>query len=259
MKTQIIRITPEIAESLLLVNDINRPVAKRNIAYWKGVISSPDYFPTHQGIALQGISLQDPIRLLDGQHRLIAISESGVSADFNVTFGANEKSFENIDCGKPRSMRERTSINNKELEILHFLFRSRSGEMINPTAAKIKELHSKLAPYMEMESFNTSVRGLTVAAIRAAFVLHNIDTQEDHWYGLYVTGKFEELTSSLCALYRRATTNPISGGSDRQLMAFAAAHSCLKRPNLMKIHVPNNFREYTQIVIEETVFGNKSL
>jgi hypothetical protein len=57
---------------------------------------------THQGIAIS-----DTGKLLDGQHRLMAIVKSGIPAVMSVSLGLTDKSFQAMDCGIPRRISDR--------------------------------------------------------------------------------------------------------------------------------------------------------
>ena len=254
MHTQLINITPTTAAHLLASNHGNRRPKPSNLAYWESVLKSGDYVPTHQGLALQGNDLENPIRIIDGQHRLLAVKITGITAAFNVTFGAPVASFGTIDCGSQRSLVDRTGIHSKELQVVSFVLNNKANRLkAKPTALEVTELHAKMRRYMEFRSFRSGVRNLTVSAIRTAFVLHHMKTGEEGLYHKYVTGDFQSLPPALSSLYRRASLNTLGGGRDGQARAFACAWACLNKPHLKTVRIPEDFRTYTQDTISTLI------
>jgi len=98
---QEVLVTPDIAKSWLCTHaDFQRsisPVTVRKYAdemrrgQWK-------YVPSLV------IALTDEFQVVDGQHRLAAIIESGVPQLINVHYGADPSSFSVIDRGRPRTL-----------------------------------------------------------------------------------------------------------------------------------------------------------
>jgi hypothetical protein len=91
-------ITPARAESFLKKNKNNRPVKVSNILKLKNDLQQGNFKLTHQGIALDWEG-----NLLDGQHRLMAIVESGVTASMYVTYNCDPDIFKVIDSGSTRN------------------------------------------------------------------------------------------------------------------------------------------------------------
>lgn len=100
MKTEIETVTPQRASELLRQNRSNRPVVKRRVDMLAQAIVDGQWKVTHQGVAL----LPDG-ELLDGQHRLMAVQQSGKSVKMMVTT-LDENVFDVIDTGRPRSARD---------------------------------------------------------------------------------------------------------------------------------------------------------
>lgn len=100
MKTTIEEITPARATELLRNNSSNRPINRRRVEMLTQAIQDDQWKVTHQGIAV----LPDG-RLLDGQHRLLAVqaSDRPVTMMFTVL---DEDVFDVIDTGRPRNPRD---------------------------------------------------------------------------------------------------------------------------------------------------------
>lgn len=93
-----ITITPALAEKLLALNTHNRPIRKRDVEEWKRKMSTGEYRPTHQGIAIDSNGV-----LQDGQHRLTAIVELELEQTAWVAVGLPPEYFTIVDVGRNRN------------------------------------------------------------------------------------------------------------------------------------------------------------
>lgn len=91
-------ITPSRAEHYLKRNKANRPVKPGNVLKLKNDLQQGNFKLTHQGIAFDWDG-----NLIDGQHRLLAIIESGVTVSMYVTYNCDPEIFKVIDSGSTRS------------------------------------------------------------------------------------------------------------------------------------------------------------
>lgn len=91
-------ITPEKARRILVSNKNNRPVKTFKLQTLKNDLRNGNFRLTHQGIALDWNG-----NLLDGQHRLLAIAETGVTVQMYVTRNCDPHIFKVIDTGASRS------------------------------------------------------------------------------------------------------------------------------------------------------------
>lgn len=109
MKTRSKLITPELARKLLALNPTggvddgsayqrNRKLTRPQVDRWKRVIEADRWKLTHEGVAIS-----NTMKLLDGQHRLTAVSEGETPVEFIVFVGVDEETFKVIGQGKARS------------------------------------------------------------------------------------------------------------------------------------------------------------
>ena len=111
MITQVEIITPEIAQIMLSRNLNNRPLP--NVGRFESLLRGHQFVLTHQGIAFDQEG-----NLLDGQTRLHAIKNTGISAKMMVTRGLPKvsengqviKTIDCIDCGKARSIADQLAV-----------------------------------------------------------------------------------------------------------------------------------------------------
>lgn len=96
--TEIVTVTPELAREWLKANTKNRPLDKRKVGQYANDMKSGNW-PLNG----EAIKFGESKRLFDGQHRLKAVDESGVSVPMLVIRGLDESTFTTIDTGKGRS------------------------------------------------------------------------------------------------------------------------------------------------------------
>ncbi len=105
METQVLTITPAMAESFLAHNTRNRPVSATHLAMFEAMLQRGELQLTHQGVAISDSGV-----LLDGQHRLLAILNTGIPATMMVTTGLPDAVFAVLDTGSKRTASDILSI-----------------------------------------------------------------------------------------------------------------------------------------------------
>ena len=101
MRTQVEKITPEIATAILEQSkDIkNRVVNQGHVEWLASQMKAGKWILNGECIILD-----DEDQLIDGQHRMWAVVESGATIETNVTRGADRKGFATIDTGSARTL-----------------------------------------------------------------------------------------------------------------------------------------------------------
>lgn len=108
-KAKLTTITPDVARDFLQWNTRNLPVRPSVVDFYASEMSAGRWALTHQGIAFGEI---DGIKvLIDGQHRLLACVQSGVTIEAWVTWDAPIATQVLVDKGRIRSVAD---------ELLHF-------------------------------------------------------------------------------------------------------------------------------------------
>jgi hypothetical protein len=105
MQVEICLITPEKAAELLLKNTTNRPLRRTHVNFFENQLRRGEMQLTHQGIAISASG-----RLLDGQHRLTAIVNTGISATLVVASNLPDSAFTVLDTGIARQASDVLSI-----------------------------------------------------------------------------------------------------------------------------------------------------
>jgi hypothetical protein len=101
MHMEVLHVTPELAAEWLTRNTNNRPLSKSAVQQLAAQIQRGEWQLTHQGIAFD----EDGV-LIDGQHRLAAITKAGIAVPLTVTYGVPRASFTVMDTGRKRTGRD---------------------------------------------------------------------------------------------------------------------------------------------------------
>ena len=98
MTTVTKEVSPALAKHMLEFNQGNRPVHKRRLEKVLATIDDGNWQALPDGIAfdIRGV-------LLNGQHRLMGIAQSGKTLPLRITFGADPAAFKYIDTGDTRT------------------------------------------------------------------------------------------------------------------------------------------------------------
>lgn len=98
LRTSLIEVTPAMAEKWLADhNHNNRPISATVVKRYADEMKSGHWMLTHQGPAFDVDH-----RLIDGQHRLAAVSLAQVDVPMYVTFGADPATFVVLDINYKR-------------------------------------------------------------------------------------------------------------------------------------------------------------
>jgi hypothetical protein len=101
LSSRIMDISPGVATEMLTRNDENRPIDRGRVKHLRDAIQRGEWLVSHQGIAFAG-SWTDS-RLLDGQHRLEAIRQSGQTVRLLVFENVPRETFSVMDTGRSRT------------------------------------------------------------------------------------------------------------------------------------------------------------
>ena len=170
MKTELIRITPDMARNMLGSNPINRNISERAVSDLSRAIQNNDWQITHQGIAFY-----DDGTLADGQHRLSAVIRADIPVYMMVTKGLAKESAMSIDSGRRRSLIDGIKISGAApwMEAKHINLVPVLTHPKRLTDLQKVELLIAMRPYVEFatEAFVSNRRYLTSSIIHAALTM----------------------------------------------------------------------------------------
>jgi hypothetical protein len=104
-ESNVVLVTPDYAKDLLQKNDRNRGISKYVLSNYVSDMKNDRW----QDSASQ-IQISSEGSLLNGQHRLHAVVESGRSQYFTITKGLEKKTQDVMDLGKTRTVADALSI-----------------------------------------------------------------------------------------------------------------------------------------------------
>jgi hypothetical protein len=103
--TYTIDVSPELAQSWLALNPINRKLSEAHVIEYVNRMKRGEWMLNGQCIIFSDKGI-----LLDGQHRLAAVARAKMTIAFDVRFGIDQDVFATIDDGKKRSASDVFSI-----------------------------------------------------------------------------------------------------------------------------------------------------
>lgn len=176
--TQQIKINADVARSFLANNKHNRPVSKRNL---KRLCND-----MREG---RWVFNADPIRfaedgtLIDGQHRLLAVMETGIEITALVVFGLPNDAFATIDTHNPRSGSDVIAIGGDENSVtvaaaILLVKKIQTGRITTSdtyTNQQIIEFRSSMPGIIDSVKFAREARGIVPTSVIAA--MHYLFTE----------------------------------------------------------------------------------
>jgi len=108
IRTVYMDVNPDQAIQWLEGNVRNRKIDQKWVDYLAAEMLSGRWKTTHQGLAFDRSDT-----LIDGQHRLWAVIQSGCTIRVAVSYGLDSEDIDNIDDNKPRNKATRMSLTRK--------------------------------------------------------------------------------------------------------------------------------------------------
>lgn len=243
MKTEICNVSPAMAVEWLRLNTVNRKLRRSHVESIISDLRSGGWKLTHQGIAFS-----EDGGLLDGQHRLTAIAESGISARMMVTRGVPKDGYDMFDRGASRSMRDILRMENSIVDPCCFIARLANYAITRtPTPVEVDRVYHAISLDIAaiQDSCSAKVRGRTAAPIKAALAIrHHMasplyqDLLMRQWKA-FVTLDVVNMDKTSGAFLRRIDSIAVTGGGTLAMERFAIGWISWdpKRRNLEKIIV----------------------
>ena len=153
MKAELVLITPELASELLSTNTCNRKIAKQRLNLYESELKLGRWRSNGESIKVTKSGV-----LADGQHRLTAIVNSGISAEMVLVTGLEEDVMSTIDTGRPRTASDvlyingATCANQISSAINKFLVFKKTGKMIEG----FSKIRSKITNSEILDQYNTN-------------------------------------------------------------------------------------------------------
>lgn len=178
MKSEIILIAPQQAESWLANKGQNRKLSVKHVTYLANEIKSGRWRLTHQGVAFG-----DDGCLLDGQHRLAAIVQAGIATEMMVTYEVPRGEFTIVDRGMPRNLSTITGIPKFATECYQIMIRIAKKHGGRPSPDDVYLLHKYFSTMAEdlQNACGAKTRFFSSAPIRTAAIVSIASGHEDKY------------------------------------------------------------------------------
>lgn len=201
---EIVFVTPDMARQILDGNTINRTVRKNHVISIANIMRNGDWQVTAHGIVISDTGI-----LIDGQHRLLALIESGLDGVFmRLFFGEDENTFIAYDRGAKRSAADSLRVRKEYAEVSSFLVRMiNSNYSPKVTDAKVSILLDYIQPQIDElhAACNTSTKYYSSAPFRTAAVMRIMEGRSKDYakktYTALVRGDILSLPPSAASLY----------------------------------------------------------
>lgn len=261
IKTEIIRINPAIACAWLEKNTINRPLRRTVVEGYRASLERGEHRLTHQGIAFSETG-----ELLDGQHRLTAISEmpASFSIQMMVTRGLPVDTFHAIDIGLKRSHADVLKIPSGLAAVARFVATVHNTTRVGITPQSlIPYVDGLQRGYDNLLGFDpTCTKTWSSAAIRSAAVLQMLRGSGDDYVCMTYYSlnhlDFDAMPPVGRALFRQQTRGVVnSHGLDLFCRAFKVFDSKNAGLTTIQISDPSTIIGVAREIIAERVLGMK--
>lgn len=186
MKIKVEDVTPETAKLYLQSNIGNRRIRKSRVTMFRDILLRGDYILTHQGIAFARDG-----RLIDGQHRLLAIIESGVTISIVVARDVDKEAYLATDQGARKSTADVFNLSKPLAEVARLAALITLGK--TETQKLIQPYLGILATPVEhlLSASNTSCKLLSSAPVRLGACVRILEGENVE----YVTQTYDDLVN----------------------------------------------------------------
>lgn len=206
MKTEVQIITPKIARQLLERNTDNRPARSTHVETLRLAFQRGEYRMTHQGVAFDKAG-----RLLDGQHRLMAIAEchDGMSFPMMVTTDVEEGVYKLLDTGLRRSPSDLLGISQGLASVSRYMAIVYNGHNTGVTADFLVPFVKRLTPFYEDLIFfcPTAQKTWSSACVRSAAIVRMMEGEDRDYikiiYHALVHAEFDAMPPVAQCLFRQ--------------------------------------------------------
>lgn len=215
MRTELVKVTPDMARNMLSSNPINRRISERAVSDLSKAILNNDWQITHQGIAFY-----EDGSLADGQHRLTAVIKANVPVHMMITKGLAKDAAMSIDSGRRRSLIDGVKISGAApwMEAKHINLVPIITHPKRLTDMQKLDFLVGMKPYVEFatDAFVSNRRYLTGSVIHAALTMaayHKEDPEKlKRFARVFLDGIMAEPHEKVIILAREYFLSHTNGG-----------------------------------------------
>lgn len=262
MQTNTVTITPAMAVQWLETNTVNRPLRRSVVeglvlAYQRG-----EHRLTHQGIAFA-----ESGELLDGQHRLTAISK--MPADFSiqilVSTGLPKDAFDSIDQGLKRSHGDVLRISQGLASVARFMATTvetnRAGITSQSLVPYVRGVETEYSHLVNFCSKHTKT--WSSAAVRSAAILRMLNGGDSdyiciNYYALNHM-EFDSMSPAVQSLYRQQVSGK-AGTHGYDIFCRAMKAFDFRSASITRLQIDSSAAtiQAARAIIQTRVLGQKN-
>jgi hypothetical protein len=241
-------------------NTINRPLRRTVVEGYKAAYMRGEHRLTHQGIAFSRSG-----ELLDGQHRLTAISEmpSNFAAEMMVTTDVAPEAFDAIDQGLKRTHSDVLRIPSGHAAVARYMAvladtTSRAGIT---SQSLVPFVEGSVTPYMQLTGFCPKCTKVwSGAAVRSAAILQLLAGRDHDYICLTYWSlnhmDFDSMSDVAQTLFKQQTKGSVAGGYDMFCRAFKVFDQRNSSLDKIQITDPATIISKAREIIHTKVLGN---
>jgi hypothetical protein len=253
-------VTPKIAAFYLQSNVVNRSLYERRVQEMVNDLENDRWYITHHAIAFDCDG-----NLIDGQHRLTAVVQSGKAMYCLIVRSVPKEHIPGVDVGKTRSAWDHSKmlglgISTRHASCARAMLKYREnihGFVSTPRLLEFARGHAERIDYA-LQALSPRVPGVTTAGVEAAFAWAvDVLTREQLDRAAVLLRKGEPpddrfvkgdktITALRRLLYNMYTKGKGHGGSSQQLQTYRLTGYALQcfaaRRELQYIKVPGEYR-----------------
>lgn len=102
-RVQVLYVSPELAQQWLGLNHVNRKIRRRTVEFFNRIMREGQFLQTGEPVQFAGYFTSGDALLVNGQHRLTAIAETGLGQHLVVVEGIARAAQDVMDTGKKRT------------------------------------------------------------------------------------------------------------------------------------------------------------
>jgi len=265
MNTEVREISPKIAAEMLKRNPNNRNLSKPHVNFLAREMMFGNWM--FDG---QPIRFSEAGGLLDGQHRLSAIVESGTTQQFLIIKGIDSEAFKVMDTGKVRSAADVFNINGivnaaSASSTTRFIMAHESGygsastqgaKISNTEALDYYKKHPKIEGYVGSSrayynGFNKILALSHVSAYRYLMAQKNATKSDEFWnkvcYGLGLEKGCPAGVLRKKLIEDRMNSTSLNG-FDKKAIIIKAWNAYIKGQTLVYIRYNRELESYPEIM-----------
>jgi hypothetical protein len=253
MKTEIMTITPDLAQKFLASNNENRPIKKWWVTALSGAMRRGEWKLSHQGIAIG----QDG-RLLDGQHRLLAVVSCGIPVLMSVTTGVDCDSFISMDVGVKRTVSDSTGLDSGVASVSRAIaMYCYGGTITTAQAYKIAKCGVEEEALSLLATCGTAARVFSSTGFRAAAITLCLDGHNREYihsqYRALVLQNYSDMSPSVMAASKAATLGTIRTSDPFGVFCYGLKCFDDKNIGMHKLQMTTQFRDYAREYLRRVI------